>query len=26
LGRALDPPESFANLQEVAAWHRRRMR
>ena len=26
LGRGLDPPESFTNLQEVAAWHRGRMR
>jgi hypothetical protein len=26
LGRELDPPVSFASLEEVAAWHRRRMR
>ena len=26
LGRALDPPVSFARLEQVEAWHRRRMR
>jgi hypothetical protein len=26
LGRALDPPVSFASLEDVAVWHRRRVR